>query len=121
MREEVEAAIWRLKKNKAPCVDNITAEEIQAGGSKGDELIVSEDMEEEKFPQTWRKSVIVTLYKKKKDTFSCVIITALRSRCGYFRPVVSSSSFFFFSSPNLSGRRVDVYYTSTHGVALVRI
>ena len=32
-------------------------------------------------------------------------------------------SFFFFSSPNLSGRRldVDVYHTSTHSVALVRI
>jgi len=26
------------------------------------------------------------------------------------------SLFFFFSSPNLSGRRVDVYHTSTHGV-----
>jgi len=24
-----------------------------------------------------------------------------------------------FSSPNLSGRRLDVYHTSTHGVALV--
>jgi len=31
------------------------------------------------------------------------------------------SSFFLFSSPNLSGRRLDVYHTSTHGVALVRI
>jgi len=30
-------------------------------------------------------------------------------------------SFFFLSSPNLSGRRLDVYHTSTHGVALVRI
>ena len=29
--------------------------------------------------------------------------------------------FFFFSSPNLSGRILDVYHTSTHGVALVRI
>jgi len=28
--------------------------------------------------------------------------------------------FFLFSSPNLSGRRVYVYRTSTHGVALVR-
>ena len=28
---------------------------------------------------------------------------------------------FFLSSPNLSGRRLDVYHTSTHGVALVRI
>jgi len=30
-------------------------------------------------------------------------------------------SFFFLSSPNLSGRRLDVYHTSTHGVALMRI
>ena len=28
-------------------------------------------------------------------------------------------SSFFISSPNLSGRRLDVYHTSTHGVALV--
>ena len=35
------------------------------------------------------------------------------------------SSFFlllsFFSSPNLSGRRLDVHHTLAHGVALVRI
>jgi len=30
-------------------------------------------------------------------------------------------SIFFFSSPNLSRRLLDVYHTSTHGVALVRI
>ena len=30
-------------------------------------------------------------------------------------------SFFFFSSPNLSGRRLDVYHISTHDVALVGI
>ena len=36
----------------------------------------------------------------------------------YFCPVVTS---FFFSSPNLSHRRLDVCHTSTHGVALVRI
>ena len=37
---------------------------------------------------------------------------------------VVSSFFFlfsFFSSPNLSGRRLDVYHTLAHGVALVRI
>jgi len=28
---------------------------------------------------------------------------------------------YFFSSPNLSGRRLDVYHTSTHGVALLKI
>jgi len=36
--------------------------------------------------------------------------------CGY-----CLSFYLFFSSPNLSGRRLDVYHTSTHGVALVRI
>jgi len=30
-------------------------------------------------------------------------------------------SIFVFSPPNLSGRTLDVYHTSTHGVALVRI
>jgi len=42
----------------------------------------------------------------------------------YFCPVISSSiylSIYLFSSPNLSGRRLDVCHTSTHGVALVRI
>ena len=34
---------------------------------------------------------------------------------------LSSSIFLLFSSPYLSGRRLDVYHTSTHGVALVRI
>jgi len=37
----------------------------------------------------------------------------------YLCPVVSSSIFFFFPSPILSGRRLDAYHTSTHGVALV--
>jgi len=54
---------------------------------------------------------------------SLVIMAALRSRCGHyiFVLILSSSSFFFFPSPNLSGRRLDVYHTSTHGVALVQI
>jgi len=36
--------------------------------------------------------------------------------CGFFL-----SPIFLLSSPNLSGRRLDVYDTSTHDVALVRI
>jgi len=35
--------------------------------------------------------------------------------------LVVSIFFLFFPLPNLSGRRVDVGHTSTHGVALVRI
>ena len=38
-----------------------------------------------------------------------------------FLPCSFFPSIFFYSSPNLSGRRLDVYHTSTHGVALVRI
>jgi len=38
--------------------------------------------------------------------------------CSFFLLLLSSS---LFSSLNLSGRRLDVYHTSTHGVALVRI
>ena len=38
-----------------------------------------------------------------------------------FCPVISIFFFFFYSSPNLNGHRLDVYHTSTHGVALVRI
>jgi len=38
----------------------------------------------------------------------------------YFCPVVSSF-LFFFSSPNLSRSRLDVYHTCTYGVALVQI
>jgi len=37
----------------------------------------------------------------------------------YFCPVISF--FLSLSSPNLRGRRSDVYHTSTHGLALVRI
>jgi len=51
---------------------------------------------------------------------SFFFMAALRSRCGHYIFAVVSFSF-FFSSPNLSGRRLDVYHTSTHGVALVRI
>jgi len=39
----------------------------------------------------------------------------------WFLSFSSSSIFFFYSLPNLSGRRLDVYHTSTHGMALVRI
>jgi len=52
-----------------------------------------------------------------------LVMAALRSRCGHyiFALWFVSSIFFFYSSPNLSGRRLDVYHTFTHGVALVQI
>jgi len=52
-------------------------------------------------------------------------MAALHSRCGHYIYALwfLLLSFLFFSSPNLSRRKLDVYvyHTSTHRVALVRI
>ena len=54
------------------------------------------------------------------ETF--LVMAALCSRCGHYIFALFLSFFLLgFSSPNLSGRRLDVYHISTHGVALVRI
>ena len=52
-----------------------------------------------------------------------IFMVALCNRADHYIFIlfVSSFFFFFFSSPNLSGRRLDVYHTLAHGVALVRI
>ena len=49
------------------------------------------------------------------------IMATLLSRCGHYIFVLWFLLSSFFSSPNLSGRRLDVYHTSTHGVALVHL
>jgi len=53
------------------------------------------------------------------------IMDAVWNRAGHYIFALWFLSFFFlssfFSSPNFRGRRLDVYRTSTHGVALVRI
>jgi len=52
----------------------------------------------------------------------CFIMVALWNRADhYIFMLFLLLSSFFISSPNLSGRRLDVYHTSTHGVALVWI
>jgi len=54
--------------------------------------------------------------------FVCLIMAVLRIADA---DIIFLSGFFFlllgFSSPNLSRLRLDVYHTSTHGVALLRI
>jgi len=86
------------------------------------------------FPERWFDIVFVLrtdnsiLYKRLQqrsvDVISCWLWspyvigqTIIFSSCFF----LLSSSSFFFSSPNLSGRRLDVYHTLAHGVALVRI
>jgi len=44
-------------------------------------------------------------------------MAALRSRCGHYIFALWFLSVVFYSSPNLSRRRLDVYHTSTHDVA----
>jgi len=52
---------------------------------------------------------------------SLFIMATLWNRAGhYIFALWFLSSTFLFSSPNFSGRRLDVYHTSTHDVALVR-
>jgi len=52
-----------------------------------------------------------------------VVMAALWNRAGHYIFILwlllSVFFFFLFSSPNLSRRRLNVYHTSTHGVALV--
>jgi len=48
-------------------------------------------------------------------------MAAFHSSCGHYILALWFLSSSFFSLPNLIGRRLDVYHTSTHGVALVRI
>ena len=52
-----------------------------------------------------------------------IFIAALWNRAGHYIFdlwfLLSSIFLLLFSSPNLSRRRLDVYHTSTHGVALV--
>jgi len=59
---------------------------------------------------------------KMLDRLLLLFMAALRSRCGDYIFALWFLSFFFYSSSNLSRRRLDVYHTtSIHGVPLVRI
>jgi len=55
---------------------------------------------------------------QKRPTF---VMAVLRSRCGCGHYIFVLFLLSFFSSPNLSGRRLDVCHTCTHDLALVRI
>jgi len=63
--------------------------------------------------------VTTSLRKKSMRLF----MVALWNRADHYIFIVwfLSSSIYLFSSPNLSRRKLDVYHTFTHGVALVRI
>ena len=62
------------------------------------------------------------LYLVSLSNMYMLIMVALCNRADHYVFALWYLSFFllsfFFSSPNLSGRRLDVYHISTHGVAL---
>ena len=67
-----------------------------------------------------------TVYRLEYTTNVKLIMAALCSRAGHYIFALWFLSFFllsvfFFPSPNLSGRILNVYHTSAPGVALVRI
>jgi len=59
--------------------------------------------------------------KSDKDLFMVALCNRADHYIFMLWFVLLLSFFLFFSSPNLSGRRLDVYHTLAHGVALVRI
>jgi len=74
-------------------------------------------------PPTLRLMSIVA--KRSPISATAVLLLFMVALCNradhYIFILFLSSSFFFsfFSSTNLSGRRLDVYHTSAHGVVLV--
>ena len=57
-----------------------------------------------------------------KESPFLLVMVALYNRADHYIFIrCLSFFFFFFSSPNLSGRRLDVYHTMAPDVALVRI
>jgi len=72
-------------------------------------------------------SLCSAIYAQLKADSPCTLqwvsfMDALHSRRGYnIFALWFLSSFFFYSSPNLSSHSLDVYHMSTHDVALMRI
>ena len=69
-------------------------------------------------------SIVPLSVDSKYDDLEIIMAALCNRGAIIFLPCSFFLSFFFlsvFSTPNLSGRRSDVYHTSTHGVALVRI
>jgi len=65
---------------------------------------------------------IMAPYYIGRPLFFIIIMAALWDMAGHYMFALwFLSSSFIFSSPILNGRRLDVYHTFTHAVALVRI
>lgn len=67
---EVLAAVYSLKNNKSPGIDNIPAEPLKQGGYFCTRIIhqyITRAWEDENLSQQWRDANIVAIYKNKGD------------------------------------------------------
>jgi len=127
LHEEVEAAVRRLKKHKSPGIDDITGEMIQAGGEAATkELhgICNQIWQEERVPEEWAKSVIITI-PKKGDLAECgnYRTIALLSHVGKVLMMVLLDRLKAQMEPHLSeeqaGFRKD--RSTTHQILILRL
>jgi len=68
---EVELAIGKLISHKSPCIDEIPAELIKAGGGTmcGEiHKLITSIRKREKLPEEWKESIIVPIHKKGYKT-----------------------------------------------------
>jgi len=69
-KEEIEAAIKRMKLGKAPGVDKVTVDEMRAAGNIGIDMLFKlfeHVWEREEIPKDWSRAVIVPIFKKKRQ------------------------------------------------------
>jgi len=77
--------------------------------------------------ETFSAPTLQVRLQEEHPACNTLVMVALWNRADHYIFILSfvlSSSFFlssFFSSPNLTRRRLDVSHTSTHDVALVQI
>lgn len=72
LKSEFELALHDLKQNKAPGIDNITAELLQCASTKIKDALyqLTQDINEKgDVPDDYRKSIIVTIPKKSGTNF----------------------------------------------------
>jgi hypothetical protein len=67
---EVEVAVGKLKRFKSPGVDQIPAEEVQAGETLHSEIhmLMKLIWNKEELPHQWKNSIVVPIYKKGDKT-----------------------------------------------------
>ena len=80
-QEEVEAALRRMKRDKAPGPSGVTSDLLKYAGAPGLEALTAvfqKIMEEEVSPPEWSVSLTLPLYKKKGDALLCGKYRSLR-------------------------------------------